>query len=941
MSNILTKTVRKNDLLHLHFKARRQSGWRKVLNFSAFVFILFILVPTATSAQFLHRNGKMIVDGNNNEIILRGIGLGGWMLQEGYMLETNAFANAQHEIRAKIMDLIGPSNTDEFYERWLTNFCTKRDIDTLAAWGFNSVRLPMHYNLFTLPIEQEPVPGQQTWLTKGFALTDSLVKWCAANSMYVILDLHAAPGGQGRDAAISDYDASKPSLWESDANKAKTIALWKKIAERYKNEKWIGGYDLINETNWNFTAGANQNGCDETANAPLRKLFTDITAAVREVDANHLIFIEGNCWANNHRGLFPAWDNNMAISFHKYWSINDLGSIQGLINMRDQHNLPLWMGEAGENSNVWFTGAIQLLEQNKIGWAWWPLKKINSVVNPLTVTKNEGYNSLLNYWRNGGSKPTADFARNALMQLTEDIKIQNNVFRKDVIDAMFRQVNDKGTRPFSDHQIPGVIHLSDFDLGRMGHAYWDSDSATHHVSTGGSYTAWNNGWAYRNDAVDLETNADTDPAANGINIGWTVDKEWTQYTTMVDSSAAYAVTLRYAAAAKSTFRIKVDGVDRTSINELNVVSGWNNKVMNDIILEKGVHAIQLEFIKGGANVSFLKFELSKKIADVSFAAVSAETALDGRSVLIFLNKKADSESVSDFSQFLIKSNTELLNVSSINLLNERTLQLTVDENLNDGEAITLDYSGSTIEAEDGTPLQTITSMSVLNTIPHRLLIPGKIEAESFDENQGLQLENTTDVGGGQNIGYTNAGDYLSYRVRVDTDGEYNVELRVASAGQAGTLEVQQLDEDGTALNSSTVEIPVTGGWQSWRSIQAKMNFQAGSGWLRLRIVKPEFNLNWIKFTSVIISGMHEPSDDFFKIFPNPAEHSVKVETPSGFKASPDSQMILRSMTGHIVKKFEHVHLIDQTFSISDIPPGFYIIQLSSETRSWWSKLIRR
>ena len=176
----------------------------------------------------------------------------------------------------------------------------------------------MHYNLYTLPVEEEPVPGENTWLEKGFALTDSLVKWCAANSMYVILDLHAAPGGQGRDAAISDYDDSKPSLWESDANKTKTIALWRKLAERYKNEKWIGGYDLINETNWNFTAGAHQNGCGETTNAPLKKLFTDITAAIREVDPNHLIFIEGNCWANNHNGLFPAWDNNMAISFHKY-----------------------------------------------------------------------------------------------------------------------------------------------------------------------------------------------------------------------------------------------------------------------------------------------------------------------------------------------------------------------------------------------------------------------------------------------------------------------------------------------------------------------------------------------------------------------------------------------------------------------------------------------
>jgi aryl-phospho-beta-D-glucosidase BglC (GH1 family) len=150
MCNILTKTLSKNDFQHKPSVTCGHSFRRLVT-----VHFLFLLITlaTATSAQFLHRNGKMIVDGDNNEIILRGMGLGGWMLQEGYMLETNAFANPQHEIRAKILDLIGPSNTDEFYEKWLTNFCTKRDIDSLASWGFNSVRLPLHYNLFTLPIE--------------------------------------------------------------------------------------------------------------------------------------------------------------------------------------------------------------------------------------------------------------------------------------------------------------------------------------------------------------------------------------------------------------------------------------------------------------------------------------------------------------------------------------------------------------------------------------------------------------------------------------------------------------------------------------------------------------------------------------------------------------------------------------------------------------------
>ena len=73
------------------------------------------------------------------------------------------------------------------------------------------IRLPMHYNLYTLPVDKEPVAGENTWLDKGFAITDSLLAWCKANHMYLILDLHAAPGGQGNDINISDRDTTQTS----------------------------------------------------------------------------------------------------------------------------------------------------------------------------------------------------------------------------------------------------------------------------------------------------------------------------------------------------------------------------------------------------------------------------------------------------------------------------------------------------------------------------------------------------------------------------------------------------------------------------------------------------------------------------------------------------------------------------------------------------------
>ena len=102
----------------------------------------FLLVFQAQSQNFLSTKGKAIVNENQDTVLLRGMGLGGWMVQEGYMLQTAGFANPQHEIRAIIEELIGEEDTDLFYESWLSNHMRKTDVDSLKKWGFNSVRLP-------------------------------------------------------------------------------------------------------------------------------------------------------------------------------------------------------------------------------------------------------------------------------------------------------------------------------------------------------------------------------------------------------------------------------------------------------------------------------------------------------------------------------------------------------------------------------------------------------------------------------------------------------------------------------------------------------------------------------------------------------------------------------------------------------------------------------
>lgn len=407
---------------------------KKVLWLAVLVSLCASGFAGAQPAGFLKTSGDRIVDGQGREVLLRGMGLGGWMLQEGYMLGIKK-EGTQHSIRARITDLVGKDDAERFYRLWRRHHMTRADVDLLARSGFNSIRLPMHYNLFTLPIEAEPVKGRDTWLKTGFEMTDRLLAWCRANRMYLILDLHAAPGGQGKDANISDYDPARPSLWESEENQRKTVALWRKLAERYANERWIGGYDILNEPNWTFE-GKDKNGREDVSNEPIWNLYKAITRAIREVDTKHLIIVEGNGWGNNYRGFPEPWDGNLVMSFHKYWNPNTEEAIAPFLALREKYRLPIWLGESGENTNEWFRECVALVEKHAIGWAWWPHKKVGNPRCILTVTAPDEFTKVIAYWNGEGERPSRETARRGLFQLVENLEAAKCRFNAEVARAL-------------------------------------------------------------------------------------------------------------------------------------------------------------------------------------------------------------------------------------------------------------------------------------------------------------------------------------------------------------------------------------------------------------------------------------------------------------------------------------------------------------------------
>jgi endoglucanase len=573
---------------------------------SGFLLLLFVFPACLHAQGFLHAKGKYIYDGAGNEIILRGIGTGNWMLQEGYMMQSSQIAGTQHEFRAKLTETIGAAKTDSFYNAWLAYHFTRADVHAMKSWGFNSIRVALHYKWFTLPVEEEPVEGENTWLEQGFDLLDSLLRWCGDHEMYLILDLHGAPGGQGKDANISDYDETKPSLWESEANKNKTVALWRRLAERYSHEPWIGGYDLINETNWPFK---------EPDNAPMLALFRELTKAIREVDTSHIIILGGNGWGNDYKGLTPPWDDNMVYSFHKYWSYNTPKVINYITTLRDTYNVPIWLGESGENSNTWFTNCISLCESMHIGWSWWPVKKPGNN-NPLKVRVNSDYEALIESWegKGKGKALTEQEAYNAVMQFASNHKFENCEFHPDVVDAMIRQPHSTETLPFKPHTIGKAVFACDYDLGRNGYAYSDFDTANYHQSEFGRHTTWNHGHCYRNDGVDIGECDDTEET-NGYQVGWTTEGEWLLFTVNAEETTKCTLRIRYATDGNNTVvHLEIDGKPAGASIALPSTGGWQQWATfeaGELTFPAGAHKVKFCFDQGSINLNYFKLTASE------------------------------------------------------------------------------------------------------------------------------------------------------------------------------------------------------------------------------------------------------------------------------------------------------------------------------------------
>jgi endoglucanase len=387
-----------------------------------FIFILLVAgvkaqITPSSSNPFVRVEGKKVLAPNGQPLLIKGIGLGNWLLPEGYMWRFKK-AVSPRQINEVISELIGPAAARKFWKKYRENYITKQDIAYLKEIGMNSVRVPINYRVLT----PENNPG--VWLKSGFQTLDNVINWCSEEGMYVILDMHAAPGGQTGENIDDGW--GYPFLFKSRESQKRVIGIWKKLAERYHNNPTVLGYDLLNEPIPTFKEYA-------SLNQYLVPLYKRITKAIRKVDPNHIIIVEGAQWATNFKVFGKPFDNKMIYSFHKYWMPPKQDQIQEYIDYGKKYNVPIWLGESGENTDQWVEQFRLLLEKNDIGWSFWPYKKMESPRGIVTMTPPANWDKITTFAADWGDsfkdfrkdRPSMKEAQTILDELLKNIRFRN------------------------------------------------------------------------------------------------------------------------------------------------------------------------------------------------------------------------------------------------------------------------------------------------------------------------------------------------------------------------------------------------------------------------------------------------------------------------------------------------------------------------------------
>jgi aryl-phospho-beta-D-glucosidase BglC (GH1 family) len=363
----------------------------------------------------LRADGKQLETIDDEEVILRGVNLGQWLVMEGFMSGSHG-GMSQGEMKRKLYGS-GQSKAqiEGYFQQWRDQFITRADIDFIAAQGFNSVRIPLHYELFLTAsqrawrndviyldgsaknLQYQAYKAQlQQWVDTdqlaeasgldGFRVIDSVVSWCRSNHMYVVLDMHVVPGTVGDKQNITDELFVARDFFFDASNRSALYRIWDKISERYQDEPTVAMYDLINEPH----------GLSEAHMGQLHDAYDQLIRSIRENGDDKLICLQGTELGNQYQrnngsnSLFPSdftHRSNLVYSIHRYrlpnntTESNPWGHDHHVAYFRDAmafqaaYQVPMYVGETGlDDDYARLAGNFDIMDDLKISSAIWTHK---------------------------------------------------------------------------------------------------------------------------------------------------------------------------------------------------------------------------------------------------------------------------------------------------------------------------------------------------------------------------------------------------------------------------------------------------------------------------------------------------------------------------------------------------------------------------------------
>lgn len=399
-----------------------------IFGFLILIPLFFTTVPAQKNSKFVSVNGKDFIDRDGKVLHLKGMGIGNWLLPEGYMWE---FKNASSPFYISMLmnHLVGEVESAKFWKEFRENFITQDDIRFLKKAGFNNIRIAFNYRLFVSADDPNRLEGE------GYFLLKRVIDWCKQENLYVILDMHGAPGGQTGDNIDDSF--GYPYLFENRENQELTIKIWQKLAAQYKNEPTVLAYELLNEPIAHFFN-------KDAINPKLEPLYKEITAAIRKVDKNHIIILGGAQWNMNFDIFGKPFDSKLAYAWHKYGSPAEQKHFQQYADFANKYNVPVWLGETGENTDEWLKDNRIMAEQNGMGWCFWTYKRLNTTRTIASIPKPEGWDDIVKFAavQRGGlgevreNRPPIEKSRKILREFLDGIKFKNCKINEGYLKAL-------------------------------------------------------------------------------------------------------------------------------------------------------------------------------------------------------------------------------------------------------------------------------------------------------------------------------------------------------------------------------------------------------------------------------------------------------------------------------------------------------------------------